>query len=337
MPPLHDDHPTQRFPLVTVVPIAVNVFVFALVQPHGGTEEARFVYERRASRASWNRESRSARWRSGRGDASRSADDRCSPGRTCGLAVLVSMFPFHGSWFHLLGNMWSSWIFGNNVEEYATKLGFVSVYSSAGSRRCAAHALSDLGSPHPWSALRCDRRRHGDVPRALATFPHPHAHVLPGHCVHPRRMGAVGVAGCSSSSPIPTRAWPGRTWAGSRGRGPRGWCCARSGRRAARCRAAGTAAHVAPVSDGQPLAAASIAAVVLRQHWSRRRACARATAEAPASPQPGGDRAGVVHGDQHRVDVVHHREEAFCFGGVVGARRSSTWRRSLPRCPRPCR
>ena len=30
--------------------------------------------------------------------------------------VVTSMF-LHGSWFHLLGNMWFLWLFGNNIED----------------------------------------------------------------------------------------------------------------------------------------------------------------------------------------------------------------------------
>jgi len=36
--PLHDDNPTERFPFVTVAIIALNVFVYLLVQPHSGVD-----------------------------------------------------------------------------------------------------------------------------------------------------------------------------------------------------------------------------------------------------------------------------------------------------------
>jgi len=34
--------------------------------------------------------------------------------------VITSMF-LHGSWLHLLGNMWFLWLFGNNVEDAMTR------------------------------------------------------------------------------------------------------------------------------------------------------------------------------------------------------------------------
>src|SRR5690606_18880820 len=39
-------------------------------------------------------------------------------------AVFTSMF-MHGSWVHLLGNMWFLWLFGNNVEDSMGHLRFV--------------------------------------------------------------------------------------------------------------------------------------------------------------------------------------------------------------------
>jgi membrane associated rhomboid family serine protease len=38
----------------------------------------------------------------------------------------------HGSWMHLLGNMWFLWIFGNNVEDSMGRLRFVAFYLACG-------------------------------------------------------------------------------------------------------------------------------------------------------------------------------------------------------------
>ena len=47
------------------------------------------------------------------------------------LHVLTHMF-LHGSWMHLLGNMWFLWIFGNNVEDSMGHLRFVVFYVACG-------------------------------------------------------------------------------------------------------------------------------------------------------------------------------------------------------------
>src|SRR5678816_220312 len=45
--------------------------------------------------------------------------------------VLTHMF-LHGSWMHLLGNMWFLWIFGNNVEDSMGRLRFIVFYLACG-------------------------------------------------------------------------------------------------------------------------------------------------------------------------------------------------------------
>ena len=52
------------------------------------------------------------------------------PGRQS-THVLTSMF-LHGSWMHLLGNMWFMWLFGNNVEDAMGRLRFVAFYLLTG-------------------------------------------------------------------------------------------------------------------------------------------------------------------------------------------------------------
>jgi membrane associated rhomboid family serine protease len=45
--------------------------------------------------------------------------------------MLTSMF-LHGSWMHLLGNMWFLWLFGNNIEDSMTRPRFLAFYLLSG-------------------------------------------------------------------------------------------------------------------------------------------------------------------------------------------------------------
>jgi membrane associated rhomboid family serine protease len=47
------------------------------------------------------------------------------------LHVLTHMF-LHGSWMHLIGNMWFLWIFGNNVEDSMGRARFLAFYLLSG-------------------------------------------------------------------------------------------------------------------------------------------------------------------------------------------------------------
>ena len=58
--------------------------------------------------------------------------------------VITSMF-LHGSWMHLLGNMWFLWLFGNNVEDAMTRSRFVAFYLLCG---LAAAGLQVFAQPN---------------------------------------------------------------------------------------------------------------------------------------------------------------------------------------------
>ena len=62
--------------------------------------------------------------------------------------VLTSMF-LHGSWMHLIGNMWFLWLFGNNVEDSMTRPRFLVFYLLCGLGAALAQVLADPSSPVP--------------------------------------------------------------------------------------------------------------------------------------------------------------------------------------------
>ena len=47
------------------------------------------------------------------------------------LPALTSMF-LHGSWMHVIGNMWFLWIFGDNIEDYLGHFKFLLFYLACG-------------------------------------------------------------------------------------------------------------------------------------------------------------------------------------------------------------
>jgi membrane associated rhomboid family serine protease len=57
--------------------------------------------------------------------------------------LITSMF-LHGSWMHLIGNMWFLWLFGNNIEDAMTKPRFLLFYLLCG---LAAAGLQVVAQP----------------------------------------------------------------------------------------------------------------------------------------------------------------------------------------------
>jgi membrane associated rhomboid family serine protease len=146
--PLHDNNPTNKRAVVTLVIIAINVFVYFAIQPHG-EDQGRFIFENAAipCELEEGRPLDEAQFRLNDCDTE-VRGPTFFPDKNVWLSVLFSMF-LHGSLLHLLGNMWFLWIFGNNVEDYLGKLGFILFYLLAGAAATVAHVLYEAGSVSP--------------------------------------------------------------------------------------------------------------------------------------------------------------------------------------------
>ena len=129
--PIRDINPTRTTPIVTLAVIAINLFVFFVWQPATGTEEeAVFLYENAAIACELTQGDPLTFTEIERDDCGAPGQE-AFPDKSVYLAAVVSMF-LHGGLFHLLGNMWFMWIFGNNVEEAYGTIGFIIFYLVTG-------------------------------------------------------------------------------------------------------------------------------------------------------------------------------------------------------------
>lgn len=69
------------------------------------------------------------------------------PGRQASH-LITSMF-LHGSWMHLIGNMWFLWLFGNNVEDSMGRLRFIGFYLITGLAAAFGQVVNNPGSIIP--------------------------------------------------------------------------------------------------------------------------------------------------------------------------------------------
>jgi rhomboid family protein len=69
------------------------------------------------------------------------------PGRH--LSHLITSMFLHGSWLHLLGNMWFLWLFGDNVEDSMTRPRFAVFYLLCGLVAAFAQVLTSPSSGVP--------------------------------------------------------------------------------------------------------------------------------------------------------------------------------------------
>jgi membrane associated rhomboid family serine protease len=142
--PYKDENPTYLTPMVTLAVIAVNVAVWLLVQGAGTLPALpQSVCELGLIPGELL----------GRVPPGQSVP--VGPGVACVISgqpswitPLSSMF-LHGGWFHLLGNMWFLWVFGNNIEDAMGHVRFTVFYLVCGVLAAAAQVLADPSSPVP--------------------------------------------------------------------------------------------------------------------------------------------------------------------------------------------
>jgi membrane associated rhomboid family serine protease len=147
--PIRDLNPTRIFPIVTVALILVNVGAF-LWQPASGTqEEIDFLYERAGIACELTTGEPLTLTEAARDQCvADSTEAPVFPDKNIWLAGIVSMF-LHGGLFHILGNMWFLWIFGNNIEEAFGTFGFLVMYLAAGVVATAAFVLTNPDATVP--------------------------------------------------------------------------------------------------------------------------------------------------------------------------------------------
>jgi membrane associated rhomboid family serine protease len=142
--PYRDENQTQRTPLVTFALIALNVLVWLVVEGAGASlAVARAV-----------------------------CDLGLIPGELTGMVPVGSRFPMgpglvcvtdpgrqvshvftsmflHGSWMHLIGNMWFLWVFGDNIEDSMGRVRFAIFYLICGVTAALAQVMLNPASGIP--------------------------------------------------------------------------------------------------------------------------------------------------------------------------------------------
>ena len=142
--PYRDENETQRLAIVTGTIISINVLAWLFVQGAGTSAAlARSVCELGLIPGELTG-SLPPGTQFPMGEGLACATD---PGRQLSH-VLTHMF-LHGSWMHLLGNMWFLWLFGNNVEDSMGRLRFLLFYLLCGLAAAAAQIVTSPYSPIP--------------------------------------------------------------------------------------------------------------------------------------------------------------------------------------------
>jgi membrane associated rhomboid family serine protease len=142
--PYKDENPTSLAPIVTVAVVLVNAAAWVVLQGAGAEPAlARSVCELGLIPGDLL------------GTVPDGYETPVGRGMVCVLGgppawhtTLTSMF-LHGGWFHLIGNMWFLWVFGNNIEDAMGHGRFVAFYLLCGLLAAAAQVAASPSSPVP--------------------------------------------------------------------------------------------------------------------------------------------------------------------------------------------
>lgn len=144
MIPLRDDNPTLLTPFITIAIILVNVLVWLYFEGGGMSESVLS-----SSVCTFGTIPAEVTGMTGRfGGVDLGDAVPCAFGGLTWATVVTSMF-LHGSWLHLIGNMWFLWLFGNNIEDSLGHVRFAVFYLLGGVIAAAAHILLNADSMIP--------------------------------------------------------------------------------------------------------------------------------------------------------------------------------------------
>jgi membrane associated rhomboid family serine protease len=131
MIPLRDTIPTRNFPIVNTTIIGINVVVY-IIQIGQGNEFFKFIYTYGLIPVRYSMPQLAAEYPGGHT-----------------LFAFVSFMFLHSGFWHLLGNMWSMYIFGDNVEDRLGPIRYLLFYLLCGVASGVSHLLLNLQSDIP--------------------------------------------------------------------------------------------------------------------------------------------------------------------------------------------
>ena len=137
--PLHDENPTKLLPISTFAVITACTGVWIFLQGAGISGET--FYSSMCSLGAIPADI----------TGSMSVTERQGPCPLGGFgwATLFTSSFSHGSWFHLIGNMWFLWIFGNNIEDAMGHMRFMAFFILTGLIADGAHIFLSPDSSIP--------------------------------------------------------------------------------------------------------------------------------------------------------------------------------------------
>lgn len=124
MIPISDINPSKNSPLISRIFIFTTIFIFMFIQPKNTTELFNFFYQYASIPCELLNLTPLSDSQFYANDCFAAKENIIFLNKNLMFSIVYSNF-FHSNLLHIIGNLWSFWIFGNNIEDKLGKVKFV--------------------------------------------------------------------------------------------------------------------------------------------------------------------------------------------------------------------
>ena len=148
MIPISDINPAKNSPVISRIFMFITIGVFLLVQPKNQIDLINFFYQYSAIPCELITFSPLSESQFYSNDCLNNTTAPIFQNKNLVLSIVFANF-FHANFIHILGNLWSFWIFGNNVEDKLGKVRFTIFIIFIGFLSIAVHIYLNQNSLTP--------------------------------------------------------------------------------------------------------------------------------------------------------------------------------------------
>jgi len=148
MIPISDINPAENTPYITRFFIFFTIVVYILLQPKNSADLFNFFYEFSAIPCEIQKGVPLSANQFYSNDCMVTIDNVIFANKNLMLSVLTANF-LHANLLHLVGNLWSFWIFGNNIEDKLGKLKFIIFLMFAAGGSIGTHIFLNYSDLNP--------------------------------------------------------------------------------------------------------------------------------------------------------------------------------------------
>jgi len=146
--PISDINPAKNVPVISRIFITFSSLTFLFLQPKNNIDLLNYFYKYAAIPCELINNLPISANQFYNNNCSLEPDIVIFPDKNILLSIFISLF-LHANFLHILGNLWSFWIFGNNVEDKLGKVRFILFLIVSGVISIVGHSLLNFGNINP--------------------------------------------------------------------------------------------------------------------------------------------------------------------------------------------